>query len=134
MSPARRPPDPARGAIGVAMVGALVIVELIVVVAVVGAGLHQDLTLQRIETNRAFYAAEGGANMALRELWVDEDEDGDGKIGGISDDADSGNDPPIGHATVSVSAEEADGQTTIDAVGRSDRARRRIEMHLEADG
>jgi Tfp pilus assembly protein PilX len=122
-----------RGAIGVAMVGALIVVELVIVVAVVGGGLHQDLTLQRIDTNRAFYAAEGGVNMALREAWTGADEDGDGTVGGISDNADPDDDPAIGAAAVSVSAAEADGATTLTAVGWSERARRRIEMHLQSD-
>ncbi|MCA9300280.1 MAG: hypothetical protein KDA28_14510 [Phycisphaerales bacterium] len=122
-----------RGAIGVAMVGVLVIVELVIVVAVIGGGLHQDLTLQRIDTIRAFYAAEGGVNMALREAWVATDEDGDGTIGAISDDGDQTDDPAIGSATVSVSISEVSGVSTLTAVGLSDRARRRIEMHLQSN-
>lgn len=123
-------PSRDRGAIGVAMVGALVVVEVIIVVAVIGGGLNQDLTLQRIETNRAFYAAEAGVNMAMREIWSNADEDGDGLIGSISDDADPANDPAIGAASVSVSTTDDAGRTSVAAVGRSDRARRRIELQL----
>lgn len=119
-----------RGSVGVAMVGALVLLEVTIVVAVLGGGLHQDLTLQRIDTNRAFYAAEAGAAMAAREAWLRSDEDGDGVIGSISDDANPGNDPAVGDATVSVRAIEDDDDTILVAVGTAERARRRVEIRV----
>jgi Tfp pilus assembly protein PilX len=120
-----------RGAIGIAVLGLLVLLEVVIVVAVVGGTLAQDLTLQRIDTNRAFYAAEGGVAMAVREAWLATDEDGDGAIGGISDDGDRADDPTVGGATVSVSPAQAGAVTTFVSIGWADRARRRVEMNLE---
>lgn len=120
-----------RGALGVGMVAMLVLVEVVIVVAVIGGSLHQDLTLQRIDTNRAFYAAEAGTAMAVRETWLAVDEDGDGSIGGISDDANDANDPTVGGASVSVTPTSAGGVTSLVAVGRAERARRRVEMDVE---
>ena len=119
-----------RGAVGIAVVGLLVLLEVVVVVAVVGGGLHQDLTMQRIDTNRAFYAAEGGVAMAVREAWIATDEDGDGVIGGVSDDGDQPNNPSIGGASVSVSPTLAGGVTTFSATGWAERARRKIEIQM----
>lgn len=120
-----------RGAIGVSVVASLVLVEVVIIVSVIGGSLQQDLTLQRIDTNKAFYAAEGGAAMAIREAWISTDEDGDGSIGGISDDGNAANNPQIGGATVSVSQSAASGVTSLVAVGRAERARRRIELSVQ---
>ncbi len=120
-----------RGSIGIAMIAALVLVEVVIVIAVLGGGLQQDLTMQRIDTNRAFYAAEGGAAMATREIWLQSDEDGDGKIGGVSDDGNSENNPTVGEASVAVElTEEADGVLLV-ATGRASRARRRVELRVQ---
>jgi len=119
-----------RGAVGIAVIASLVIVEGVIVVSVIGGSLQQDLTLQRIDTNKAFYAAEGGTAMAVREAWVAVDEDGDGSIGGISDDGNAANDPQIGGATVSVSQTTDADVTSLIAIGRAERARRRIELDV----
>ncbi len=119
-----------RGAVGIAVIASLVIVEVVIVVSVIGGSLQQDLTLQRIDTNKAFYAAEGGTAMAVREAWVAVDEDGDGSIGGISDDGNAANDPQIGGATVSVSQTTDADVTSLIAIGRAERARRRIELDV----
>lgn len=121
----------ARGSVGIAMIAALVLVEIVIVVAVLGGGLQHDLTLQRIDTNRAFYAAEAGAAMATREVWLNTDEDGDGAIGSISDDGDSDNNPVVGQASVVVERTDEAGSVLLEATGRTARARRRVEMRLE---
>ncbi|MCX5691866.1 MAG: hypothetical protein NTV94_19085, partial [Planctomycetota bacterium] len=57
----------------------------------------------RIESLRAFYAAEAGINMSVRELMAGSDEDGDGTIGSISNDGNSSNNPGLsGGATFEV--------------------------------
>lgn len=119
-----------RGAAAVALIGVLVIVEVAVVVAVVGGGLQHDLTLQRIDTSRAFYAAEGGAAMAVQELVTGEDRDGDGVVGGISDDGNADNNFVIGGATTGVTLDEDAGLATIVATGRAGATRRRLELRL----
>lgn len=120
-----------RGAVGIAVIASLVIVEVVIIVSVIGGSLQQDLTLQRIDTNKAFYAAEGGTAMAVREAWVAVDEDGDGTIGGISDDGNAANDPQIGGAAVSVSQTTDSDVTSLIAIGRAERARRRIELDVQ---
>jgi Tfp pilus assembly protein PilX len=120
-----------RGVAAVGMIVLLLVVELIVIGMVLGGARDQDLTMRRCETIRAFYAAEGGMNMAIREMMLASDEDGDGGIGTISDDGDPGTDPVIGGATVSVRAVAGAGQTTLESVGVSGEARRQLEAVLE---
>lgn len=117
-----------RGAVGIVTIAALVIVEMVIVVAVLGGGFQHDLTVQRIATNRAFYAAEAGSAIAIRELWLGRDEDGDGTIGGVSDDGNEANDPTFAGAVVAVSISEAEGEFTLVASGRSGLARRCVEI------
>ena len=120
-----------RGVAAVVMIVLLLVVELIIIGMVLGGARDQDLTLRRCETIRAFYAAEGGMNMAIREMMISSDEDGDGGIGTISDDGDPGNDPAVGGATVSVHAVPGAGQTTLESMGVSGEARRQLEAVLE---
>lgn len=121
-----------RGIAAVAAVVLVVLANLIVVAMVLAGSREQDLTIRRLETVRAFYAAEGGMNMAIRELMIDEDEDGDGVIGTISDDGDPGTDPIIGAARVRVeSTAVVPGQVTLESVGASGSAIRRLRSTLE---
>lgn len=92
-----------RGTAAVAAVALLLILNVVVVGLITTSGRDQSLTARRMETIQAFYAAEAGINMAVRELLISVDEDGDGTIGGISSDGNAANDPSIGAATVSVS-------------------------------
>lgn len=115
---------------GSALVTVLIIVMLLgfTVVGVVGVGARdQDLTVRRLDTARAFYAAEAGMNMAIRELMLDIDEDGDGGVGTISDDDDPATDPSFGSASVSVSLVVTAGRSTLVSKGVSGQSRRHIE-------
>jgi hypothetical protein len=116
------------------MVVFLVVVDLIIVGFVVGLGRDHNLTVHRMRTLEAEYAAEAGINMSIREMMNDADEDGDGAIGTISDDSDEGTDPTLGNARFVVTA-AADtplaGQTTLTSAGRSGEARRTIDSILE---
>jgi hypothetical protein len=112
------------------MVGLLVVVDLIIVGMVLAGGREQDLTVRRLETVRAFYAAESGINMSIRELMEGGDEDGDGEMGTISDDGNAANDPSLGSAQVFVTAVTS-GETTLTSKGRSGEATRELEAVLE---
>ncbi|MDY7107211.1 MAG: PA14 domain-containing protein [Planctomycetota bacterium] len=116
-----------RGVAAIVMIVMLLILDLVVMVMVLGGARDQDLTVRRVETVQAFYAAEAGLNMAVREVMLDDDEDGDGTAGAISDDDDEGNDPTFGNAAVHVAmAMEAEG-TVLTSHGRAGQARRRLE-------
>ncbi len=100
------------------------IVELVIVTGVIGGARDHDLTVWRMQTVESFYAAEAGLNMAIREFVKDADEDGDTKIGGISDDGNAANDPTLGNAQVFVTATTAGSETTLTSEGRSGDATR----------
>ncbi len=120
-----------RGMVAVSIIVVLLVVDLIVISIVIGGGRDHDLTVRRLETERAFYAAEGGMNMAIRELMLGADEDGDGSAGTISDDGDGAGDPALGSARLVVTASAAGSQTTLSSTGRCGSARRRIDAVLE---
>ena len=126
---------PARRAVAaVTMVVILLIVDLMIVGIVVGLSRDHDLTVRRMQTIEAMYAAEAGVNMSIRELMNDADEDGDGTTGTISDDSNDANDPTLGNAQFVVTAAAdtpAAGQTTLTSEGRSGEARRKVEGILE---
>ena len=102
----------------------VLIVELIIVATVVGGARDHDLTIRRMQAVESFYASEAGMNMAIREIVVDVDEDGDTKVGGISDDSNAANDPTLGNAQVFVTATTAGPDTTLISEGRSGEATR----------
>ena len=87
--------------------------------------------IKRVETTQGFYTAEAGMNMAIRELMNNADEDGDGAIGTISDEATPANDPTFGQAQVLVTSAVAGPQTTLTSQGRAGDARRHIAAILE---
>jgi hypothetical protein len=116
------------------MVAVLVIVSLIIIGTVIGGARDHDLTVKRTETIGAFYAAEAGMNMAIREVKVDSDEDLDGLIGTVSNDLDEVTDPTFGNAGVAVVAGidvPAVGQATLTSQGRSGEARREMQTVME---
>jgi hypothetical protein len=118
----------------VATIVLLLIIDLIIVGIVLGLSRDHDLTVRRMQTIEAMYAAEAGVNMSIRELMNGRDEDGDGAAGTISDDSDDGTDPTLGHARFVVTAAvdtPVAGQTTLTSVGRSGDARRKMEAVLQ---
>jgi len=123
-----------RATVAVAMIVMLMIINLIVLSITVSQAHDSDLTVRRLETVQALYAAEAGVNMAVRELMEDSDEDVDGTIGTISDDTDDGTDPTLGNAAfVVVAAADTPfvGQTTLTSQGRSGEARRQMSTVIE---
>ncbi|UCD74647.1 MAG: hypothetical protein JSV91_12765 [Phycisphaerales bacterium] len=120
-----------KGVAAVVMIVLLLVVELIIIGMVLGGARDQDLTVRRLESIQAFYVAEAGMNMAVRELMENSDEDGDGTIGTISDDGSDANDPSLGSASVCVTRSAVGGTVTLSSLGRSGQARREIEATLE---
>ncbi|MBX3356893.1 MAG: hypothetical protein KF745_00545 [Phycisphaeraceae bacterium] len=120
-----------RGSIGLAMVIVLIIVQLTVIGVVTTGVREQDITIQRLDTLRAFYAAEGGMNMAIREMMNNVDEDGDGVIGTISDDGNAANDPALAAARLVVTKSISGPQITLTSQGRSGIARRKAQAVLQ---
>lgn len=116
-----------RGAVAVMVIIVLLLTGLFIIGIVSGSARDLDTSARRLETIQAFYAAEAGMNMAIREMMNNADEDGDGTIGTISDDATPGNDPTLGSAQFFVTATTAGAQTTLISQGRSGEARREAE-------
>ncbi len=102
----------------------------------IALGLSRDhsLTVRRMETVEALYAAEAGLNMSIREMMNDQDEDLDGGTGTVSDDGDPGTDPTLGNAQFNVVSSYdpgPPGETTLTAEGRSGDARRKMQSVIE---
>lgn len=122
------------GVVVVAMIILLLIIDLVVVGLVVSGSRDHDLTVKRLGNIRAFYAAEAGMNMAIREVLIDADEDGDCRIGSISHDGDSGNDPGFTASSFVVAGTSSGCSTTIDSYGSSGEARARLVVVLPSGG
>lgn len=125
-----RRPASRRGSAVVAILIVLVTLQFIVLGVVVSGSRDQNSTLARIQGLQAFYAAEGLTNMAVRELFVSADEDGDGKIGGVSDDNNSSNNPAINGATGLVAMTSSGSTTTLTTSVSNATARRKIVVNL----
>jgi Tfp pilus assembly protein PilX len=109
----------------------LLVLNIIVIGMVNAAGGQHDLTKRRLDTVRAFYAAEGGMHMAIREMSLSTDEDGDTGVGTISDDTNDATDPAIGDGNVAVTSATAGSETTLTSRGRSGDARRQMAAVTE---
>lgn len=96
-----------RGGAAVALVIALVILQLVVVGMVVAGSREQAMGAHRAESLRSLHAAEAGAQMALRELAVNIDEDGDGTVGSISADGQAGTGPLLHGSRISTRLQSA---------------------------
>ncbi len=120
-----------RGLAIISVVLILVMIELIVVAIVLDGARDHDLTMRRVETIAAFYAAEAGANMAVREVMEDVDEDLTGVIGEISDDGNAANDPVVGKGRVYATSTVAGAETTVSSIGRSGSATRQVDAIYE---
>lgn len=133
MRPAAARP-PRRGGIGIAMIVALVVIELIIVGAVLTTARNQDTAALRIDGMRAFYATEAGANMALRELMIGTDADGDGGIGSISNDGNPGNNPLFVSGSCFAVAAAASGNTEITVSGAAGLCRSSVTVTFVPGG
>ncbi len=126
-------PHSRRGIAAIALVVVLAMISMAIIGMVLEGARDQDLSETRMSTVRAFYAAESGVSMGLREVFVGNDLDGDGGIGSISDDGNSGNDPQIGVARVNVSREASAGSTLVISNASSGSSTHRIESSAGAD-
>ena len=116
------------------MVVILITLNLIIVGFVIAGARDHRLTEHRLRTIQAFYAAESGMNMAIREMMEDADEDLDGFIGTISDDSNDATDPQIGPArfVVTINTNSPDvGLNTLTSNGRSGESRRSMKGVME---
>ena len=113
------------------MVMVLIMINLMVIRLVIGGGRDHMLTVRRLETIQAFYAAEAGMHMSIRELMEPADEDVDGDTGTISDDTDNATDPAFGTAQVVVTSLTVGPQTTLTSTGRSGNSQRKLEAVTE---
>ncbi len=124
-----------RAMAAISMVVVLLIIDLMIISMVVGGARDHDLTVRRMDTIRAFYAAEAGMNMAIRERMIPDDEDNDtggADTGSISDDTNDANDPGFGtpkntQFVVTLSADKK----TLTSTGRSGDAKREMDALLE---
>ncbi len=123
----RRRPT-ARGGVAISLIAALVTLQLAVVGVVILGARDQDMTVERLDASRAFYAAEAGANLALRELMSGADIDGDGTIGTVSNDGNPNDDPTFQGARVYVTKSVSGGTTTVTAFARSSAARHSVTL------
>ncbi|MCP3904205.1 MAG: hypothetical protein GY715_11290 [Planctomycetes bacterium] len=126
----RQRASPRRAMAVIAVIILLIVLALIIAGMVLGTARDHDLTHVRLNSVRSFYAAEAGVNMSIRELVNNADEDGDGTIGTISDDADDNTDPSIGQARVNVTQTLGPVLTTLSSQGRAGGARRSIDTEL----
>lgn len=115
----------------VAVIVALVVLQLLVIAVSVAGARDQDLTVRRLEASRAYYAAEAVANMALREVARNADEDGDGGIGTVFANAPLA--APVigaGGARGVVTTSISGGVTTIFADSASGAASRTVSARV----
>lgn len=129
MSPARLRPPARRGSVGLSMLLVMLLLDLIVVGAVVVGARGLDLGRERIDGARAQYAADAAANIAMREVYTNTDDDGDGGIGTLSNDADTNDDPSLGPARFNATR-SAGSPATITALGRSGTAQRTVTVRI----
>ena len=115
------------------MIIVLIIAELVIIGIVLGGARDQDLSVTRLSTVHAFYAADAGMNMALREIATATDDDGDGEIGSISDDGNDANDLDIGPAQVRVSVDRTALATTLTSTARCGEAMRDQRLVIEPE-
>ncbi len=86
-----------RGTVVVAVIVALVVLQILVYAVAVTGARDQDLTVRRLEAARSCYAAEAVANMSMREIGRNVDEDGNGTIGTVFSAATPPAIGPAGH-------------------------------------
>ena len=116
-----------RGTAAVAVLVVMLLLGLFEVGIVKAGARDQDVSVDRLLTVQAFYAAEAGAQMAFREISLGIDEDGDGTIGSISSDGNDANDPTFGSAAVHCNVAFLSPTLRLISLGRAGSARREIE-------
>ncbi|MCC6951503.1 MAG: hypothetical protein IT433_08650 [Phycisphaerales bacterium] len=95
-----------RGAIATALVLAIVLLGVAVTAATVAAGSGLGLASLRVDHLRAVAACDAGLQLSLAELAAGLDTDGDGTIGGVSDNGIDADDPTLEGASFLVALED----------------------------
>ncbi|MDX2017961.1 MAG: PA14 domain-containing protein [Planctomycetota bacterium] len=113
-----------RGSVVITVIIALIVLQLVVVSITVSGARDQDVMAKRVEAARAFYAAEAGAAMAMREIATNVDEDSNGSVGGVAAYS-SGT-----LTTAPVIASTSGLITTIQAVGANGAASRTVAASI----
>lgn len=120
-----------RGTILIAVVVALVLIQLVVLGIVIAGSRQQDMTIRRLEGARAYYDTESAMSMAVREVARNADDDGDGTIGSIA-----GNTGGMGRTFTStdiralVSVARSGSSVTLTAAGSGGASARTLQANL----
>ncbi len=115
----------------VAMLVALIIAGLVVMAIVSGQGRDQSAAVDRLSGVLAFYAAEGIANMSIREFMVNADEDGNSTIGSIRSagaPASIGSPAATGYSSIATSVSGSVTTGVISVVGNHGGAARSVQV------
>ena len=121
-----------RGMAAIAMVVVLITIDLIVIAIVLSGSRDHDMTVRGMETIEAYYAAEAGMHMGIREMMELADDDGDGVIGSISSEGPpnvTATDVQLGNARVYV-VKDPGPPIVLTSKGRSGDARREMEAEF----
>jgi hypothetical protein len=118
-----------RGAASIALVVVLIIVEFAIIAMVLGGARDQDLSVARLSSVQAFFAAEAGINMAIREAVDDTDHDGNGVVGGIATTSDTI--AALNGASVAVTPSFVALEVTLTSLGEQHSARHRFQTKLQ---
>ena len=108
-----------RGSAAISILLALVLLQVVVAAALLTGTRQSDVSQRALAGMRAQYAADGAMAMSLRELYNNVDEDGDGTVGGISQDGVATTDPVIGLAQAFTTSSTVGTDTTITINSRS---------------
>jgi hypothetical protein len=111
----------------VGVIVALVLLQVVALAVVAGGARDQDLRVRGVEALRAQYAAEAAAQMALRELARNADEDGDGVVGGVSSNAAGGRTFNLGSMRATATGS---GPVIVSVTGSNGLARRATQLSV----
>lgn len=118
-----------RGTALVAMLIALMLCGMMVLAIVTAQSREQDALRDRISGVRAFYAAEGVANMAIREWALNADQDGDGTVGRIASGV-TASGPSIGGGRAAANTVGTTTSTTVTVASAAADASRSVTFSL----
>lgn len=128
------PPSRRRGVVSVAVLILLGVLMLVVAGVVMAGGRDHEVAGLELQGERARYAADAAAHMAVKELFDNLDRDGDGGIGTISADGNTANDPTLGATRLWATAVTAGSETTVTARGENAAARRAVQVRVVGAG
>lgn len=92
-----------RGVAMLAFVAALLVIGILVLWLAQYAGTASISYSGHYISSAALYAADSGAELALREAKTGTDVDGDGTVGSVSNDGNDNNNPTLGYGSFKVS-------------------------------